>query len=60
MQAPLRCCTLGFPRLGARRELKFALEAFWDGAATEAQLRATLHVTEAAALAAQRDAGAQR
>jgi len=22
---------LGFPRIGARRELKFALEAFWRG-----------------------------
>ena len=22
---------LGFPRIGARRELKFALEAYWKG-----------------------------
>jgi 5-methyltetrahydropteroyltriglutamate--homocysteine methyltransferase len=36
---------LGFPRLGARRELKFALEAYWRGesnAATLAQLGAEL------------------
>ena len=29
---------LGFPRIGARRELKFALEAFWRGDLNEAQL----------------------
>ncbi|CAG2135726.1 5-methyltetrahydropteroyltriglutamate--homocysteine S-methyltransferase [Cupriavidus plantarum] len=36
--------TLGFPRIGARRELKFALESFWHGdmdAPAEATLRAT-------------------
>jgi 5-methyltetrahydropteroyltriglutamate--homocysteine methyltransferase len=32
---------LGFPRIGAKRELKFALEAFWKGQASEAQLLAT-------------------
>lgn len=31
--------TLGFPRIGARRELKFAQEAFWRGETTEAALR---------------------
>lgn len=30
---------LGFPRIGAARELKFALEAFWNGASDEATLR---------------------
>ncbi len=30
---------LGFPRMGAQRELKFALEGFWRGERTEAQLR---------------------
>jgi len=30
--------TLGFPRIGAGRELKQALEAFWKGAADEAEL----------------------
>lgn len=33
--------TLGFPRIGARRELKFAQEAFWRGESDEAALRAT-------------------
>ncbi|SOY67458.1 Cobalamin-independent methionine synthase, 5-methyltetrahydropteroyltriglutamate-homocysteine S-methyltransferase [Cupriavidus taiwanensis] len=30
---------LGFPRIGERRELKFAQEAFWRGERTEAELR---------------------
>ncbi|MFS8978437.1 5-methyltetrahydropteroyltriglutamate--homocysteine S-methyltransferase [Cupriavidus necator] len=32
---------LGFPRIGERRELKFAQEAFWRGDSTEAALRDT-------------------
>ncbi len=32
---------LGFPRIGAQRELKFAQEAFWQGKADEASLRET-------------------
>ncbi|WP_137927150.1 5-methyltetrahydropteroyltriglutamate--homocysteine S-methyltransferase [Cupriavidus sp. 2SB] len=32
---------LGFPRIGARRELKFAQEAFWRGETSEAALRET-------------------
>ena len=55
---PPRSCTLGFPRIGAQRQLKGALEAFWDGSSSKEQLMATVHATEAAALAAQRDAGA--
>ncbi|CUI06472.1 5-methyltetrahydropteroyltriglutamate--homocysteine methyltransferase [Janthinobacterium sp. CG23_2] len=31
---------LGFPRIGTRRELKTALEAFWRGATSEAELEA--------------------
>ncbi|GLG02335.1 5-methyltetrahydropteroyltriglutamate--homocysteine methyltransferase [Alicyclobacillus hesperidum subsp. aegles] len=30
--------TLGFPRMGPRRELKRALESFWQGKSTEAEL----------------------
>ncbi|MFZ6780226.1 5-methyltetrahydropteroyltriglutamate--homocysteine S-methyltransferase [Undibacterium sp. Ji83W] len=33
--------TLGFPRIGAQRELKFAQESFWRGDITEATLRET-------------------
>lgn len=32
--------TLGFPRIGARRELKFALESYWKGQAPLAELEA--------------------
>jgi 5-methyltetrahydropteroyltriglutamate--homocysteine methyltransferase len=32
---------LGYPRIGANRELKKALETFWKGASTEADLEAT-------------------
>ena len=31
---------LGFPRIGARRELKTAVEAFWKGTLPEAELAA--------------------
>nr|AGT02662.1 5-methyltetrahydropteroyltriglutamate-homocysteine S-methyltransferase [Crithidia acanthocephali] len=34
------CHTLGFPRMGAQRELKKALEAYWAGKASEEELRA--------------------
>ncbi len=50
--------TLGFPRLGPRREVKLALESFWAGKTSEAELLATVHACEAVALSAQRDAGA--
>ena len=33
--------TLGFPRIGAQRELKFALESFWRGDSNESALRET-------------------
>jgi 5-methyltetrahydropteroyltriglutamate--homocysteine methyltransferase len=33
-----RTHNLGFPRIGAKRELKFALEAFWKGETGEADL----------------------
>ncbi|MCP8688648.1 5-methyltetrahydropteroyltriglutamate--homocysteine S-methyltransferase [Marinobacterium sedimentorum] len=31
--------TLGFPRIGAQRELKFALESYWNGSSTREQLQ---------------------
>lgn len=48
---------LGFPRIGAKRELKFAVESFWKGEITEAELHtvgATLRRTH---WELQRDAG---
>ena len=32
---------LGFPRIGAKRELKFALESYWKGESSRADLLAT-------------------
>src|SRR5258706_14957717 len=31
---------LGFPRIGAQRELKFALEAYWNGQSSQDELNA--------------------
>ena len=36
---------LGFPRVGPKRELKRALEGFWSGKTTEADLQATAKAT---------------
>ena len=49
--------TLGFPRMGAHRELKFALESFWRGDSTEAQLRDTGRTLRQRHWALQREAG---
>jgi 5-methyltetrahydropteroyltriglutamate--homocysteine methyltransferase len=35
---PLQTSSLGFPRMGKNRELKFALESYWKGKTTEADL----------------------
>jgi len=48
---------LGYPRIGARRELKFALEACWRGAADEAHLRRVGAEIRAANRARQAGAG---
>jgi len=37
----VRTHSLGFPRIGPRRELKFALEAYWRGEGSAADLEAT-------------------
>ncbi|MFV0434232.1 MAG: 5-methyltetrahydropteroyltriglutamate--homocysteine S-methyltransferase [Leucobacter sp.] len=39
---------LGYPRLGRRRELKRAVESFWKGGTTEAELRQTARELRAA------------
>ena len=48
---------IGFPRIGARRELKVALEAFWRGECDEAALRATGAQLRLRHWQVQRDAG---
>ncbi|MDF2385497.1 5-methyltetrahydropteroyltriglutamate--homocysteine S-methyltransferase [Nostoc ellipsosporum NOK] len=50
--------TLGFPRIGPRRELKFALEKFWSGKSTEAELLEAATGLRAAAWARQAALGA--
>ncbi|MCL6468321.1 MAG: 5-methyltetrahydropteroyltriglutamate--homocysteine S-methyltransferase, partial [Ralstonia sp.] len=49
--------TLGYPRIGAQRELKFALESFWKGASSEDDLRATGRALRERHWTAQREAG---
>jgi 5-methyltetrahydropteroyltriglutamate--homocysteine methyltransferase len=38
MSSSLHISTLGAPRIGPRRELKFALESYWSGKSSEAEL----------------------
>jgi 5-methyltetrahydropteroyltriglutamate--homocysteine methyltransferase len=49
--------TLGFPRIGAQRELKFALEAYWRGETGVAALDTTARELRARHWQVQRDAG---
>ena len=49
--------SLGFPRIGPRRELKAALERFWSGKSNAARLLATAFDLRAGAWARQRDLG---
>ncbi len=49
--------TLGYPRIGARRELKAALEAFWRGNADAAALQECAQALRARHWAAQAGAG---
>ena len=48
---------LGFPRIGAKRELKFAVESFWKGEITEAELMETGANIRRHHWTVQRDAG---
>ena len=48
---------LGYPRIGPKRELKFALEAFWQGRQTAAELQSTAAALRSSQWRAQRDAG---
>ena len=48
---------LGFPQIGARRELKHALEAYWRGDISDGQLQATAAELRKRHWIAQRDSG---
>ena len=50
--------TLGFPRIGPRRELKSALERYWSGRSSEAELLEAASGLRTAAWARQRALGA--
>lgn len=50
--------TLGFPRIGPRRELKFALEKFWSGKTDAAELLEAASGLRTAAWARQKGLGA--
>lgn len=58
MKMTVTVATLGFPRIGPRRELKFALENFWAGKTTEAELEQTAAELRSAAWARQAALGA--
>ena len=49
---------LGFPRIGARREWKFALETYWRGESSADELAATARALRLRHWQLQRDAGA--
>lgn len=48
---------LGYPRIGAKRELKFAEEAYWQGKSTQAELIKQAEAIEVSNWQAQIDAG---
>lgn len=48
---------LGYPRIGEKRELKFAEEAYWKGESTQAEFLSTAQAIEASNWQAQVDAG---
>ncbi|MCS6781024.1 MAG: 5-methyltetrahydropteroyltriglutamate--homocysteine S-methyltransferase, partial [Geminicoccaceae bacterium] len=55
---PLAVATLGWPRIGPRRELKTALESFWAGTISEGELLAAAAALRAASWARQHGLGA--
>jgi 5-methyltetrahydropteroyltriglutamate--homocysteine methyltransferase len=56
-QTNITSANLGFPRIGAFRELKKAVESYWKGESTEAQLQAVAKEIRATNWKKQADAG---
>ena len=56
-KATITTATLGVPRIGRRRELKFALEAYWAGKSSETELLTIASALRAANWKEQRDQG---
>jgi 5-methyltetrahydropteroyltriglutamate--homocysteine methyltransferase len=57
MSASLHTHTLGYPRIGARRELKKATEAYWQGHLTRPELETVARDLRRSHWLAQREAG---
>lgn len=57
MAASTITSTIGFPRIGERREMKKALEAYWSGKLPAEELVSVFHATEKAAWTVQKSAG---
>lgn len=57
--SPLFTHNLGFPRIGARRELKKAVEAYWKGKSDAASLEATASTLRRTHWQLQKEAGIQ-
>ncbi len=57
MITSIKSHNLGFPRIGARRELKKALEAYWGGKSTQGALLATAAALRATHWTRQKEAG---
>ena len=55
--SPIKTQTVGYPRIGPRREMKRALEAYWKGNLGEAELIDALHGVEDSAWESQLEAG---
>ena len=53
----VRTHTLGFPRIGSKRELKFALERYWRGAISRDELLAVARTVQTTNTDAQLAAG---
>ncbi|MBT9471729.1 MAG: 5-methyltetrahydropteroyltriglutamate--homocysteine S-methyltransferase [Pseudomonadota bacterium] len=54
---PVTIATLGFPRIGPRRELKFALERYWSGKSSAETLEDEARALRAGAWSRQRSLG---
>ncbi|PNW85318.1 hypothetical protein CHLRE_03g180750v5 [Chlamydomonas reinhardtii] len=57
MAAMLSTTTIGFPRIGNQRQLKFAMESYFKGDSGEAELLAVAHKVQSDAWALQKAAG---
>jgi 5-methyltetrahydropteroyltriglutamate--homocysteine methyltransferase len=56
-QSLIKSANLGFPRMGARRELKKALEGYWKGAFSAINLKETAHTLKKRHWELQKQAG---